>query len=300
LQYFNLKNTIEDNSNAFRILLVKDSFIDSLSFIRSIEQKEGLWDKVLYTNNTKDYYKQIICSKADTLYIDNDSSAFLALYAMLLRKKVYVYEEGYGIYRKAAIKESIGKWKFRLYRVLGIDRRIGNAAYLKGIYVYLPEAYRQLFPDYKKEIKPFRQTFMQALRSDVALLKSLSSGVEWIDGIRNESILLYLTSHHINDHIVDCIEQEKEEYDRVYIKPHPHIKDTGRLDSLAGNVIRSNIMVEVLLLLLIDNGNKVTVIHENSTAVLWFQHKIINRNMGKSYEEYEMVASYVKKHVSER
>lgn len=297
LQYFNLKNTVGEGRDSFRILLVKDNFIDSYSFAQKIKKEEAIWDEVVYADNTSDYYREIVKAKASTLYIDNDSSAFLALYSILLRKTVYVYEEGYGIYRKAVIKESIDKKKFWLYRLLGIGERIGNAAYLKGVFVYLPELYKQLFPDYKKEIKPFRQTFMQALQDNVSLLKSLSTGIEWLEDVKGESILLYLTTHHISDEILHFLHSEQTKYDRVYIKPHPHIKNIDKLDAFAGNIIRSNIMVEVLLLLLMENKNEVTVIHENSTAVLWFQDKMRICNMGKPVEEYNIVASYIREHV---
>ena len=58
-------------------------------------------------------------------------------------------------------------------------------------------------------------------------------------------------------------------------------------------IVQSNIMVEFLILILLDNGNKLSVFHENSTSVIWFQDRIINKNMGQPFEEYDIVASYI-------
>lgn len=52
-------------------------------------------------------------------------------------------------------------------------------------------------------------------------------------------------------------------------------------------------MVEFLILILLDNGNKLSVFYENSTSVIWFQDRIINKNMGQPFEEYDIVASYI-------
>ena len=41
------------------------------------------------------------------------------------------------------------------------------------------------------------------------------------------------------------------------------------------------------------DGNKLSVFHENSTSVIWFQDRIINKNMGQPFEEYDIVASYI-------
>lgn len=293
LQYFNLKNIVKPDMDTHRTLLIKNNFRGSELFLEKLKEKETLWDEIVHTSSTKDYYKSILKAKAQTLYIDNDSSAFLALYSMFFRKTVYVYEEGFGTYRRYAIKHGVGKKKFLFYRLIGIRERIGNSIYVKGLYLYLPDLYKRLYPEYKKEIRSFDRTFISELEQNMSLLLSCSDRVDELLQHKNKSIAIYLTSHHVNNAIVDCLRSEKSEYDLVYVKPHPHIKDLTPFMSMHFEVIKSNIMVELLLLLLLNNGNKLTVYHENSTSVIWFQNRIENRNMGERIEEYNIVTSYI-------
>lgn len=294
LQYFNARNIVDPASNSYKILLIKDSFIDAQSFITALREQEQIWDEVYYACGSKEYYRYILKAKAQTLYIDNDSSGFLAVYSTLLHKSVYVYEEGYGTYRRSAIKDSIGKKKFLSYKMLGIRDRIGNGRFVKGVYVYLPDLYRSLFPDYRKEIKTFNQPFLDALADNMSLFLSISTGADSLQAIKDKTILIYLTSHCINETVVGYIKAEKDLYDRIYIKPHPHIKNIDMKEIQGVEVMHSNLMFEILLLLLLRNNNKITVVHENSTAVIWFQSLVKIINMGAELPDYELVSSYIR------
>ena len=54
-------------------------------------------------------------------------------------------------------------------------------------------------------------------------------------------------------------------------------------------------MLEFLLVLLLENRNDLTLYHENSTSVIWFQTMVKSINMGEKFEEYDIVASYIQK-----
>lgn len=293
LQYFNIKNIV-DESFSCRVLLIKGNFLDAKLFSDLVRTNDKIWDRVLYTDDTKGFYVYIIKENADILYIDNDSSGFYALYSILLNKRVFVYEEGYGTYRRAAIKESVGKYKFLLYKLMGIDKQIGNARFVKGVYLYLPGLYKNLYPNYKKEIRKFNKPFMLALRESASLFMSLSGNVGKLELIRNRSILVYLTSHSLNERILTYLEIESSRYDCVYIKPHPHVKSIDITSSVQVSIINSNVMMEFLLLILLDNGNKITVVHENSTSIIWFQNLVECINMGVDFPEYNAVVSYIR------
>lgn len=292
-QYFNIKNIV-DESSSFRVLLIRGNFFDAKLFVDLVKANDKVWDRVLYADNTKSFYGHIVKENADVLYIDNDSSGFYALYSILLNKRVFVYEEGFGTYRQAAIKESVGKYKFLLYKLMGVDERIGNARFVKGLYLYLPGLYKILYPDYQKEIRQFKKPFMVALRDSSSFFLSLSDNIGELGVVKNRSILVYLTSHCLNDQILGYLTTESPHYDNVYVKPHPHIKDKEFMSSVKAVVIHSNIMMEFLLLTLLDNGNRVTVVHENSTSVIWFQNLAECINMGTDLPEYNTVASYIR------
>lgn len=299
LQYFNVKNIGECISGSYKILLVKNVFNGADRFTEKVRREDTLWDEVIFADGSFEYMKAVVKARAGRLYIDNDSSGFYALYAQLFFKTVFVYEEGFGTYRSAAIRESVGKYKYGLYRLLGIDKRIGNARYLRGIYVYLPGLYKRLFPEYKKEIHVFRRPFTEALQRNASFLFSLADGCPEIDGVTGCSVLIYLTSHRINERVLHEVEAIRGEYDRIYVKPHPHIKRIELPEVVKGQVIRSNMMVELLLLRLLENGNRITVIHENSTSVIWFQDRVRCINRGDYLETYEQVAGYIREHADE-
>ena len=111
--------------------------------------------------------------------------------------------------------------------------------------------------------------------------------------MKNKSVGIYLTNHQINVNILKALDKEKNDFDYVYVKLHPHIKKTEDLYQYGLKIVQSNIVVEFLILILLDNGNKLSVFHENSTSVIWFQDRIINKNMGQPFEEYDIVASYI-------
>lgn len=142
-------------------------------------------------------------------------------------------------------------------------------------------------------MKSFQKPFVKRLREELPLFLNFSTGYEEFLSVKNKSVGIYLTNHQINVNILKALDKEKNDFDYVYVKLHPHIKKTEDLYQYGLKIVQSNIMVEFLILILLDNGNKLSVFHENSTSVIWFQDRIINKNMGQPFEEYDIVASYI-------
>jgi hypothetical protein len=245
-------------------------------------------------------YLYLLFHKYDNLYVELDASFVLGILSSLgCYRKMYIYEEGFGSYRRDRWGEAKGLKKWINNRT-GVGEQVGFSRFLTGQYLYLPDLYTELFPGYGKPVYLFRKSFLKHLHDEQELFLKLSEGYEMFTAIRNRKVAIYLTTHEANTTILKEILQQKSMFDVLFVKPHPHLCDLSFFEQYSMNLIRSNIMVEYILSCLIENENELTVYHENSTAVLWFQNKIVNRNMGKPYEEYDMVASYVKEHVSER
>ena len=178
-------------------------------------------------------------------------------------------------------------------KLTGVGDHIGFSKFLTGQFLYLPDLYRSQFPGYSKSLKSFQKPFVKRLREELPLFLNFSTGYEEFLSIKNRSVGIYLTNHQINVDILKALDKEKNDFDYVYVKLHPHIKKTEDLYQYGLKIVQSNIMVEFLILILLDNGNKLSVFHENSTSVIWFQDRIINKNMGQPFEEYDIVASYI-------
>ena len=204
-----------------------------------------------------------------------------------------MFEEGFGSYRRDRFDTSkrVKKW---INKHTGVGQHVGFSTYLTGQYLYLPALFKRQFPDYSKPIMEFVKPFKIRLREELSFFMKLSDGYDDFLSIKNKKIGLYLTNHHVNFQVMETLAQTKDSFDLFFVKPHPHIRDLQSLSQYSINIIRSNIMIEFLLILLLDNNNELTVFHENSTAVIWFQNEIINRNLGERFEDYDIVASYIK------
>lgn len=295
LQYFNIRNIVDKEQDSHKTLILLGTFIDSEAFARSVKAYDTVWDEVVFITRKAQEYAYLLSHPCDALYVELDASFILGLLSAMGRfKYMYIYEEGYGSYRRDRWGRAKGLKQW-INRQTGVgDRDTGFSRFLTGQYLYLPELYRQLFPGYDKPLYPFRRPFLEHLRAERELFLRLSDGYEAVNAIHNRKVGLYLTTHQVNTEILEEILQQKSTFDVLFVKPHPHLRDLSLFEQYHMNLIRSNMMVEYLIACLIDNGNEVTVYHENSTGVIWFQDQIHDRNMGTSYTEYEVVASCVR------
>ena len=53
---------------------------------------------------------------------------------------------------------------------------------------------------------------------------NFSTGYEEFLSVKNKSVGIYLTNHQINVNILKTLDKEKNDFDYVYVKLHPHIK----------------------------------------------------------------------------
>lgn len=294
LQYFNVRNIGIVSTNSRRVLIVLGRFVDADKFFQHIKEFDNIWDDILFFTNQYRVDIYLFFHPANNLFVEVDTSFVYGIMGKLsLFKKMYVFEEGFGSYRRDRFDSSKGikKW---INKCTGVGTHVGFSKFLTGQYLYLPELYKNQFPGYPKAIMDFQKPFVERLREELLLFMKLSEGYEDFLSIRNKRIGIYLSNHCINDLIIQDFMKEGEVLDLLYVKLHPHIRDFEGLQQYNLNIIRSNIMIEFLLIILLDNGNGLTIFHENSTSVIWFQNKIIDRNMGEVFKEYDIVASYIK------
>lgn len=293
LQYFNIRNIQSTQDDTRQILAILGFFTDSYFFFHRVKELDHRWNKVLYfkTQYELDYY--LLFHPVHRLFVEIDNSFIYGLFHKLHRfNEMYMFEEGFGSYRRDRFDNSTGL-KYLINRYTGVGKQVGFSSFLTGQYLYLPDLYKQLFPHYTKELHTFKKPFLSHLKGELSYFMQISRGFEEFLSLKSKRIGIYLTNHHINKNILHKIKQDRNQFDSIYIKPHPHICDYHILESSNIEIIRSNIMIEFLLILLLENGNQLTLYHENSTAVIWFQHEIINHNLGKPFKEYDTVSSFI-------
>lgn len=293
LQYFNVRNIENDSASSRKVLIILGYFRDAELFYRQVKKLDDTWDDIIYFKDLFHLDLYLFFHPVNTLFVEVDASFVYGIFFKLSRfKRMYMFEEGFGSYRRDRFDDSTGLKK-TINKLTGVGDHIGFSDFLTGQYLYLPDLYRLQFPGYSKILKSFHKPFVQRLREEFPLFLNFSTGYEELLSIKNKSIGIYLTNHRINKEILQALDNEREHFDYVYVKLHPHIKETVDLHPYGIQIMRSNMMVEFLILMLLDNGNKLSVFHENSTSVIWFQNSIVNKNMGQPFKEYDIVASYI-------
>lgn len=294
LQYFNVRNMDSLSVPARRILVFLGTFIDAEAFVRKVRAYDTSWNDILYFENYFQLDRYLFFHPANRLFVECDASFMYGIFSKLGRfREMYMFEEGFGSYRRDRFDQSTGL-KAWINRRTGVGRHIGFSSFLSGQYLYLPDLYRRQFPGYTKELRPFSKPFLVRLSEELPLFLKYSTGYEDLLHIKGKRIGIYLTNHKINASILEALEKERDKFDYLYVKPHPHIRVENESSLHGLRVIRTNLMVEFVLSLLLDNGNQLTVYHENSTSVIWFQNHVVCKNWGKPFEEYDIVASYIR------
>ncbi|MDL2281597.1 hypothetical protein LJC44_00585 [Parabacteroides sp. OttesenSCG-928-G06] len=297
LQYFNIRNTACVKRENRKTLIILDFFDDAKSFTDLVRTYDKTWDEVLFMRNKFEEYSYLLRHTCENLFVELDASFILGLLHKLgCYKRMYLFEEGYGSYRRDRFGNARGikRW---VNSLTGVSDRIGFSDFLTGQYLYLPELYKRQFPESTKQILPFEKDFVSRIKEDLPLFLKLSDGYDIFKTIERQKIAIYLTGHTVNPDIVEYMQSQRKDIDYLFVKPHPHLRDLSDFARYDMTVVHPNIMIEFLLLLLLENENEITVYHENTTGVLWFQNKIHNCNMGKQYLEYEIVASYIRDNI---
>lgn len=290
LRFLNIKNVVPNCGDSHKTLIVVDSFADAYNFKMNVEKFDTSWNKVYLVKSVKYLYFLLLFLHIDRLYTFVDCSIFVGILYLLKRVKVCVLEEGAGSY----IPNSIGGVQKNIHKLLGIGKNIGCSKFTWALYVYSPYAYKKLNPESIANVIPFPHDFVSNMRQYTDLfLKISSTDINNIEDVKNGNILIYITNWDIDQSILSKIDELKVNYDKVIIKPHPHITDYTLIPK-GYHIIGGNILAELFISLLLNNNNNLTVIHSSSTALLYFQNKVKQIILPVTKSSVHLPSNYMK------
>lgn len=293
LQFFNIKNigNLAGSSNR-RILIVFPDFFEGNIFVDNIRRFDSYWDEIITIQTKADYYNYIKKHKINYLIVENDASVRMFAFMIIAKlrnqvKALYVFEEGIGTYRNDL---HVGLDK--LWRTLTlIGAHYGASPFCKHVILYEPEFYNNKFHSHKAI--SFSTKFIDGLKKHRTLFHKLCGDLPSNIDVHNQKILLYITNHSIDGEILSKMIQKKDNYDVMYIKPHPHIK---KLDCIPDGIeiIRTNILMEFILSDFLCKGNKLTIWHQASTSLIYFTNKVEEKNFVE-FPIYDEFVTYRKR-----
>jgi len=272
LQYFNASNIEDDN---YRICLIVNWFQNAINLHEKIEKQSSLWNEVHSFENIFNAFIWLVKNSNNTanLYIDSDYGFRKYHYLRQLKSlNIYVYEEGIGTYRRNIRNNKVpNKFVSLFYKCLGHREYLGGAKYTRGIYVYDMERYLNSGIDNKKEIKRFKETFidhLDAFEDKNLFLDEKNNHV--LELIIDRKVILYLTSWQYNSKVEKILIQYND-YIKI-LKPHPHSKlDLNAIKCHYNYIIDGGGMVEFFISEAIKVTEELIVIHENSSAMVYFK-----------------------------
>lgn len=286
IQYLNLKGIVEKNKKEVNnILFVFANFNKGEEFTQAIKKNENCWNEVYFINSKFDLIKKFFIIKIYNLYLSNDLGFNYLISVLSFSKHVYVYEEGWATYmkisEKATFKVSIQKY---LYNIFGSGDHIGNSINTDGVIVYNSNLYKKNFPKYSKKVISFKNNFITQIENEQFFFNNLYKYKDEID-FSNKKILIYATGWQIDQKVLKEIKEIKDEFDFIFLKLHPHIKNNNLKDYFF-ITLKQNVMLEFYLQELLKKGNEVTVFHDNSFSVLYFNNQIKTKNIGRFRKAY--------------
>lgn len=257
------------NSNAkSNTLIIVDLFKDSDIVALEPKLKEHFKD-VKHVSSRKQAL--LLCEqlKPSILFIDSDIGLVPLLRFLRLRffsnaTSIAVYEEGIGTYRKDIIKNPTQKI---LYKIIGAATHFGGSALTKYIYVYDLKKYIKAFPNSKEKALYIEKNLIEWIReneSDLIDIFSPNFNLDLTD--KSPETNIYLSNWTLNESIIAQLSKNN----RIYIKPHPHIKDSMK-KSLASNqniqFLPAQLPAEIIIIQASARFKKVNIYHHNSSAL---------------------------------
>lgn len=294
LQFFNIKNIGKlSGGSDKRILIVFPNFFEGNIFVDNIKKFDPYWDEIITIQDKADYYNYIKNHRINYLIVENDASVRMFAFMLIAKlknqvKALYVFEEGIGSYRN-----DLHTGFNKLLRILTlIGPHYGASIFCKHIILYEPEFYNKKF--HSRKAIPFSIKFIDGLKKHQILFHKLCGDLPPNIDVLNQKILLYITNHSIDRDILSKMIREKNSYDVLYIKPHPHIKI---LDCIPKEIriIQTNILMEFIISELLCKDNNLTIWHQASTSLIYFTNKVKEKNFIK-FPIYDEFMSYRSKY----
>lgn len=283
LQYFNVLNLPYDHRNTPRKLFWIPNFIGSDTFIENIRNYDKTWKDVVVVKNIRRFYVFLLLHRCQSVYTAYESSTIFGLIRFLRRFEVFVFEEGASAYLKVNKKRNM--IQKLLDHFLGVGDYFGGSKYVSRQYLYYSVLLNKRYPECTTPISEYSLSFRDALinRLDYFFLLS-ESDCTYYKSIKGKKILIYITDWVVRKEVLRYVSEVKSQYDIVFFKPHPKILLQQYPDTIPGIItINSNVMVEMIFQLLLNNHNQLTIWHHSSNAVLYFLNVANVENMDEVF-----------------
>lgn len=272
LQYLNVLNI---DVVGKRCVLILGGFCNSEQFYNDIVVKNNLWDLYKYFEKYNLLYQYVIqnVTNEDKLFIDSDYGIITNNKLRKVKsKEIYVYEEGVGSYRSDLISKNRSWLKKNILKIFGNKEFFGGSKFVKGIYVYDHEKHINKVPDFDKERLHFKNPFSVQVERNISNFLSTDLIEKYRSLIRNRDVLLYITSWSYNVEIENYILKKNQGAEKkiIILKPHPHFKDFDKIQIQFDDVVKGEILVEMLFILLKEYSKDFVVLHENSSALQYY------------------------------
>lgn len=305
LQYFNIKSIPYANYfdvNDKKTLIVINNFVNAKGLYERIRREDDFWDLVVFCNKYKDAFKYIWTHFfIKNLIINCDLGVETAITCCIRGFNTYTYEEGigsYGLWERSSERGPLYDVITSIVRLLfGNGKIMNESRWLKGCFLYQPDLFKSLRPHTKTEALPMKNSFSNQLIENFDYYTNVFNiDFSKYESIKYKKILLYITTWNVDNNIVREVDKNKNQFDYVFIKLHPHIRNTESLvfPSCKDYIfVESQMMVELFISLLLKNHNEITIYHNNSTSIVYFQNVVKQISFSKD-ELSQPILDYIK------
>lgn len=297
MQWLNVENLFIETKSDYNILVLISHFPNPELFGTEIKKMFPHWDEVIVLKNRFQLSFFLLKIRPKKIYIDSDYGFKGYLQTLIFRGEVFVYDEGLGTYYINTDTKKSSWLKKTIFKLLGAADFVGNHYKTKGVYVYNKNYYKNKYPNYKGKIFSFPLEYLGFYKKNLNILLIFFK-VKDIELLKLENckIAIYATYHTINNDILNDLISNKNNFDFIFIKPHPHLlgKNPNFKTNTPFPLILENILLEILIINL-SLKNQLTVYHESSTGCLYFKEtenlKFVNYG-GFYYKAFEEFKKY--------
>lgn len=271
LRYLNIKNIPGFEQIPSKRLIIVDQFNKADEFYKNVCLYENCWEKVYFVSSVNKVYLLLLFKRIKALYIFVDCSIIIGILYFIHRMEVVLLEEGIGTYFPEVFKAP--KQRTFIRKLLHVGDVLGSSDFTSKIYVYFPKVFLSN-TIVKCDVCSFEENMLQFIVQNKEEFLKLFSCEYYKELPFGSKVLLYITEWNIDSKILKFIEEHSNEFDYVWIKPHPHNKHVSAKIPSSVTILGGNIMAEFLISELISRGNEVTICHCGSTSVIYFMDKI--------------------------
>ncbi len=290
VQYITARNVCEHLGYRAPLLLILDNFPGAQEMKANIEEFDGLWAevKILKSRFSLPLFTFRSSIVRTHLYVDSDlyKDNLINFFASPFRK-VFLIEEGFYSYigdQSSHMRRSEKSFRLAVYKFLKLTGGLGFGWWTGGAYLYRPKAAKI---DHSYQIE---QDFVPYCLANLSLflsifmpedVKGFGFGVNEVKQIK-----VYCTGPDLS-----VLQRNIDIGNYDIIKLHP-VVDAAELVFADGEFVwpSGNMPIELLIIMLTQDFDKIYLHHENSSAGLYLQvfgGRVECINIGSYVSDYD-------------